>query len=97
MSATCCISPSVCTRKNDYPLGNIPPIRKLFPFWLWRFPNLRVMGKSKFDRCEGKMGDGKVLRAHLTQQIRLLVRRHKIRNVIGVLGPWDVVLSKVHL
>ncbi len=43
------------------------------------------------------MGDWKVLPAHLTQQISLLLRRHKIRNVIRVLGPWDVVLSKAHL
>jgi hypothetical protein len=43
------------------------------------------------------VGDWKILPAHLTQQISLLFRSHEIRNVIRVLGSWDVLLSKVHL
>ena len=61
---------------------------------------LRVMDEGKFDGREGNTGGWKALPAHLshlTQQISHLVRRHKIGNVIHVLGPWDVVLSKVHL
>jgi hypothetical protein len=43
------------------------------------------------------VGYWKILPAHLTQQISLLVRSYEIRNVIRVLGSWDVLLSKVHL
>ena len=95
----CLVQPVAYSRlfaqeKNDYPLDNIPPIRKLLPFWLWHLPNLHVMDESKFDGREGNTGGWKVLPAHLLSH---LVRCHKIRNVIRVLGPWDVVLSKVHL
>ncbi len=87
----CLVQPVAYSRlfaqeKNDYPLDNIPPIRKLLPFWLWHLPNLRVMDESKFDGRKGNTGGWKVLPAHLshfTQQISILVRRHKIGNVSG--------------
>ena len=39
----------------------------------------------------------KTLPAHLAQQICLLIRSYEIRNVIRVVGSWDVLLSDVHV
>ena len=81
------------TPKMNHSKHNIPPIRKLLPFRLRCLPNLRVVGQWEVETWVTE----KFLQTHFTQQVSLLIRSHKIRDVIGVLGPWDMMFSKVHL